>query len=114
MDNILQFQEALGSLIDIVPEPEKVKRKTHKVELLYDTRQSSVPAAWADCSSHVSKAYSVLTSQELANPTYVTCIDIDIGERLSLKEISKLVNEGDQDSILATLRNWRRVVDVSK
>lgn len=99
MENILQFQDALGSLIDIAPEPKKVKRKTHSIKLIYDTHNSDVSSAWADSIYEISKSYNHLIDNGLHNHQLKLLKEklksyennIDLGKRLSLKEISTLV-----------------------
>lgn len=100
MDSLLQFQETLGSLIDIAPEPKKVKRKKHNIKLFYDIHNSDVSSAWAESACEISKSYDLLIKNEADDnklKDYLKSYEkiIEIGKSISLKEISDLVNEHD-------------------
>jgi|GEM_PF-3588272 len=106
MEIMLQLQEALGSLIDIDPEPKKVKRRTHRIKLLYDSNNSDVSSAWADAIYEISNSYDFLVkeSDEHYNKSkllndYLKSYEnnIDLGSRLSLNKISAIVNECDEN-----------------
>ncbi|AZG35634.1 MULTISPECIES: hypothetical protein [Shewanella] len=117
MENILQFQTALGSLVDIVPEPKKVKRKTHSIKLSYDLNNSNVSSAWADSIYEISKSFDRLVDDEARQAkknvfkSYFKSYEhtIDLGDKISLNELIDAINEFDAHSNQLRLKNSRKV-----
>lgn len=121
MENIIQFQEALGSLIDISPEPKKVTKRVHEFKLSYDTNHSSVSSAWFDCSSLISKSFNFLVETESKNMTVDSISDhlnlyennVELNDILSLEEIHVLINDED-DLHLSNLQGLELLLGVDK
>jgi hypothetical protein len=113
MGSVIQFQEALGSLIDITPEPKKRNRINHDLKLSYDIHNSSVSSAWFDCSSLISKSFDFLVAKDSVSVNtetkdYLNPYEkyVDVKDLLSLKEISYLINEDDSLQLnLSLLKN---------
>ncbi|MGL1957161.1 MAG: hypothetical protein OCD00_07595 [Colwellia sp.] len=95
MDNILHIQTALGSLVDLVPEPKRVKRKSHNIKLFYDFCNSDVASAWAECNYEISQSYDSLTEDAEYHGRLALYKDylksyervLDLGKKISLNNV---------------------------
>lgn len=116
MENILQLNDAIGSLIDIVPEPKKAKRKNHKIALLYDTKNSDVGSAWAESADAIANAYRVLLVNESVvshslQKNYMKRFEnfIDLQKSPSIEDLVTLVNDVENSFDLCSLRDLKKV-----
>lgn len=118
MEKILQLQDAFGSLIDIVPEPKKSKRKHHFIAMFYDVKNSDVSSAWAESVNEISDAYVTLVKNKAdisrlkkLHKNYCKEYEyiINLEKMPSINELELLVDAVDDSFDLSSLKDMKKV-----
>lgn len=64
MTNTFNFYRNFSSLLELTPEPKKLRRMKHTIDLKYDFRSGDVSSAWAEVACTIGESFSNLVDDE--------------------------------------------------